>query len=333
MFKIGLNLIVILLFVFQAEAQKINGINFVSPKESPYPAYMTDTKELSPNWIAFTPYAFMTPGNPDIAYDVADNWWGDRPDNLRKMVKDAKKVGYKIMLKPHFWVSGQGWPGEYSLETESDWKIWESNYEQFLLNLAWLCEQNEIDMLCIGVEFKKAVQLRSSFWVGLIGKIRDIYDGELTYAANWDNYENVPFWDHLDFIGIDAYFPLVHEATPNIPNLEKQWNKIKGPLSVFSENCNKKIIFTEYGYRSCDFACWQQWEIESLGDEEHLNLEAQSNGYLAFYNSIWKEPWLAGGFLWKWVPEAEACGVSNSNYCPRGKPSAKLIRKYYELKN
>ena len=48
----------------------------------------------------------------------------------------------------------------------------------------------------------------SSHWRDIIKETREIFEGQLTYAANFDNYMFVDFWDDLDFMGINAYFPL-----------------------------------------------------------------------------------------------------------------------------
>ena len=57
------------------------------------------------------------------------------------------------------------------------------------------------------------------YWIELIQKVRAVYQGQLTYAANYDNYQEVDFWEHLDFIGINAYFPL-REPSDKLPSSE-----------------------------------------------------------------------------------------------------------------
>ncbi len=45
-------------------------------------------------------------------------------------------------------------------------------------------------------------------WRELIGQVRAVYGGPLSYAANFDQVEQVGFWDALDAVGVNAYFPL-----------------------------------------------------------------------------------------------------------------------------
>jgi hypothetical protein len=49
--------------------------------------------------------------------------------------------------------------------------------------------------------------------------------GKLTYAANWDDFDKVPFWNELDYIGIDAYFPLSNATTPSVLELNDAWQQ------------------------------------------------------------------------------------------------------------
>ena len=58
-------------------------------------------------------------------------------------------------------------------------------------------------------------------WWELIANIRQSYSGQLTYAANFDNYQEVYFWDQLDLIGINAYFPL--RELQEQPDQEQQY--------------------------------------------------------------------------------------------------------------
>jgi hypothetical protein len=96
-------------------------------------------------------------------------------------------------------------------------------------------------------------------WSELIAAVREIYDGELTYAANFDQYRAVGFWPQLDLIGINAYFPLrTHPlgaaAVSTIePELERSWRRILGEILAFRAEAGASehpVLFTELGYTS-----------------------------------------------------------------------------------
>jgi hypothetical protein len=94
---------------------------------------------------------------------------------------------------------------------------------------------------------RNAVAKRPEYWSQLIKKIKKIY--QETYAANWDDFDKVPFWNELDYIGIDAYFPLSDATTPSVLELNDAWQQhIK--IENFAKT-NKKY-FTEFGYRNSD---------------------------------------------------------------------------------
>jgi len=70
------------------------------------------------------------------------------------------------------------------------------------------------------------VTKRQDDWRVLIADIRKLYRGKLTYAANWAKELNdVPFWAELDFIGIQAYYPLTDKANPTVDELEEGWRR------------------------------------------------------------------------------------------------------------
>lgn len=94
-------------------------------------------------------------------------------------------------------------------------------------------------------------------WRELIVKVREVYHGRLTYAANFDRYQEVGFWDALDLIGINAYFPLrsgreqVTEVRALLPIFEASWRSILGEVQVYrSENGldERPVLLTELGY-------------------------------------------------------------------------------------
>ena len=92
-------------------------------------------------------------------------------------------------------------------------------------------------------------------WRRLIAEVREVFHGPLTYAANFDQYHEVGFWDALDTMGINAYFPLrqtLHEVDAReLSEIQTQgWEEIFEGIADFQEkeNLEKPVVFTELGY-------------------------------------------------------------------------------------
>ncbi len=47
-----------------------------------------------------------------------------------------------------------------------------------------------------------------TYWRNLIREVRAEYGGPLTYGGNFDQFRQVGFWDALDVLSVNAYFPL-----------------------------------------------------------------------------------------------------------------------------
>jgi hypothetical protein len=315
-----------------AQYRKMGGVTLVSAEFGPQEeSGIPPLKRIAANWICLTPFAYMDGKNdPEIHYEVDRNWWGDYRENMVSVIADARKYGFKLMLKPHFWVEGSGWAGQLAFDEEG-WQTWERNYTDFVLKMARFAEEHRFELFCFGVELKSAVKNRPDFFIQLIDKIRAVYSGKLLYAANWDDFHRIPFWDQLDYIGVDAYFPVTETVTPSVEEVRTIWREFVLQMKDFSYKKRKQIILTEYGYRSIDKPVWKQWEIEWVSDSLNVNLQAQVNSYEGLFQAIWDEPWLAGGFLWKWYPEKiHYTGLrANSDYTPQDKPAEAIIRKWY----
>jgi len=314
----------------QVEADtKMDGVSFVSPSKT-FPAeYLLDVQQVKANWVAISPFAFSRDGSSAVTFNSNFQWWGERAEGIRTIIDYAQSAQLKVLLKPQVWMRGS-WVGTYDLETEEAWEAWEKDYEAYILTFAKIAAEKNVEAFCVGTEYKIAALKRESFWRDLITKVRDIYNGELTYASNWDHYQNIPFWEELDFIGVDAYFPLQEKATPDVETLVENWKPVKEALRNFSDQKQKPIVFTEYGYMSCDFTAWKNWENEADRSAVGLNLDAQSIAFEALYQSLWNEPWFGGGFIWKWYHNYEQSGGENDkDYTPQRKPAEQVIQKWY----
>ena len=184
------------------------------------------------------------------------------------------------------------------------------------------------EVFCLGTEFSNFAMSRPSYWLGLIDTVRSIYAGKITYAANWDVYDDIVFWNKLDYIGVDAYFPISEEQTPSVDVVEASWlEDVLPTMEEVSDNFGKQVIFTEFGYRSVDYAGKEPWNSEADGN---VNLEAQQNAYHGMFNAFDQVHWFEGGFVWKWhVDQAAAGGEADDNFTPQNKPAASFLNTIY----
>ena len=334
-------------------AQKINGISIGGPKKTAYTLEMFDNiKVSSANWVALIPEATLDRTTLLLKSDAENNWWAKTITANIAGIQLAKQTGFKVFLKPHIVLGeipekknhkvitvsrtnrkqrlkdktgGVEWRGELAPKKESDWLIWEANYEAYILQLAKVAEVLEVDLFSIGTELKQSAWRRPAFWRQLIQKVRIIYAGELVYSANWDEYQKITFWQDLDYIGVDTYFPINKMETPSIKKTLKNWRSIQKQLKKISKKENRKILLTEFGYRSVAYAGKRPW-THNLGGET-ANNEAQRNLYEAFFQTFWKKNWIAGGFAWKWYcipPYKEATSFAIQN-----KSALTVLQRWY----
>jgi hypothetical protein len=112
-------------------------------------------------------------------------------------------------------------------------------------------------------------ELLERHWRRLIEETRAHYSGALTYAANFDQYREVGFWDALDLIGINAYFPLLARppAEPGrlAGDLEASWRAILASIDDFRRGrdlSSRRVLFTEIGYVPRALATVEPWTAE-----------------------------------------------------------------------
>ncbi len=314
----------------QYQGDKIDGVCFVGPRDSIPSEAMATVRQVNADWVAIVPYAFSYENEPQVNYDTTRQWWGETKRGVERCIQYARDLGLKVMLKPHVWVIRQGWPGDYDLPNEEAWLAWEKSYTAYLDIMTDIAVRYEVELFCIGTEFRIPARERPTYWRSLIRNIRKQYPGQITYAANWDNYENIAFWDDLDLVGVDAYFPVGEDKNPAVSTLVSGWEDTAESLEDLSREEGKPILFTEYGYRSTDYASRGHWEHKKY--ELVSNPEAQARAYEALYRTFWDQPWFAGGFLWKWYPYVRRESRWNrweTDFTPQEKPASEVISRYY----
>lgn len=250
--------------------------------------------------------------------------------SLIHVINRAHQFGLKVMLKPHIDLldtSDGLWRGDIGFQNQTDWQEWFLEYLKFILHYAKIAEESGVELFCIGTELCFA-STQTVFWQReIIPQIRKAYSGKLIYAANWDEYKNIRFWDDLDCVGIDAYFPLTDKKSPEYEEIKVGWIKWADEIERWQKTINKPVIFTEIGYRSCEFAATAPWE-NSLG--ARVNLEIQANCYKAALDVLYSRHWCKGIYWWYWKSSPYAGGLTNHDFTPQNKPAETVLSYYYK---
>lgn len=212
--------------------------------------------------------------------------------SLSEAVSRAKSLGMKTVLKPHVDVLDGSWRGDISFSNEPDWSAWFASYTNFIRSYAEFAELRGVDVLVIGTELKGTSHRPE--WASVISDIRSVYSGQIVYAANWDEYKNITWWDLVDFIGVNAYFPLTSSMNPTVAELETAWAPVVQDMKDFSLLNNRKIIITEVGYQALDGANISPWSAPSSVTDE----QEQADCYRAMFNCLHNQDFIAGIYPW-----------------------------------
>ena len=159
----------------------------------------------------------------------------------------------------------------------------------------------------------------------MIAKVRSVYKGKLTYAANFhEEYEQIAFWDALDFIGIQAYFSLTTDKSHSVSELKKGWVLPIKSIERVHKKFMKPVLFTEIGYRSDTNAGIEPWVWPKEDSGAEISDACQANCYRAFFETVWKQPWMSGVYFWKWYPHGPR-RMAQLDFTPQNKEAEKVL--------
>jgi len=268
---------------------------------------MRGLRELGVNWIAIHPYGSIRGdgevGGLRLPLDGQATW-------LTRPIEEAHRLGLKIMIKPHlaYWHSPFPWRGAIRFETDEEWERFFTTYTQWITRLAEVCAG--ADAFVVGTELDATIR-HEQRWRAIIEAVRARTAAPLTYAANWDSYTKVPFWDALDAIGVQAYFPLVdHDRPPDPGELALAWRRIAGELAACGRRHDRPVLLTELGYDRSETTARHPWEdTRNAGPDAEPNAEeVQRRCLTAALATLAESDGIAGVFLWKWFPGEIARG-------------------------
>ncbi len=346
---------------------KVKGLVFTGPGRGPLQDQMfSSMAQVGSNFVAVVPEATVYRQNLRVVYDFEGQWFGERKQATLEGIQLARQNGLKVMLKPHLtigwdlsdWESPEVdfqdslsrinyiqsqrafresqenriegtdyWRGALMTKNNQDWRVFAEQYERYILDYARIADSLKVELFCIGTEMKRTALEKPEFWSDLIARVREVYSGPIVYAANWDSYDKISFWSELDYIGVDAYFPLSELRNPDYAVLKSGWETYSHKLQRLARKHGKPIILTEWGYQNEDYVGAEPWDNNRFAEGNELNNAAQRDAYKSMFESIWEEPWMKGVFVWRWSAYK---GLSRApNYSPRDKPAAEVLKDWF----
>ena len=265
-------------------------------------------------------------------------------------IQNLQAQGITVTLKPHVDSLDNNWRGQFTWPAsdtttaqQQAWlTAWFTSYEAFILHFAQIAAENNVGILVIGTEFAQltgntcAGSCRTYWDQYVINPLRTNYPNLLlVYGANatsaGDEFTKVTFWDDVDIIGVDGYFPLTNHADPTLAELVSAWTNASANKNNFnpeqalqnlqSAHPTKPLIFSELGYMSTAGTNEEPYNYSHAGAYDQTE---QANCYEAFFEVFSPESsWMKGVFWWDW--SVSAPGANDTGYSPQGKSAGDTV--------
>lgn len=239
------------------------------------------------------------------------------------VIEAAHQRGLRVFLLPiiHVRERARGvWRGTLA---PTDPEAWWGAYARFILHYAGLSHDHGVELFSVGSELL-SLEREDARWRALIAQVRERFDGELTYSANWDHFEVPTFWDALDVAGVTAYQELTDQPNPTVETIRSGWRLFRVRLTLWSMSHDLRVLFTEIGYPTHRQAAAHPWDYTARGPAAPM---LQARCYRAMVETWHDEEVLAGIFIWNWFGFR---GPKDRGYTPRGKPAEAILRHWYE---
>lgn len=272
-------------------------------------------RQLGVDSVALVPYGFAERDHPEVRLNTGTGSW-ESDLGLEQMSRVAHALGMKVMLKPGIWVGGGGYAGQLDFPSPADRAKWFEEYGRFNEHYAQLATKIHADLFCVGGEFEKLTPDEAA-WRKLIARARGLYPGPLVYAANFGTeFESIRFWDALDYIGLQDYYPLPDDLSTD---------EVVRKVEAVQQKYQRPVIFTEAGFPSREGANRNPWED---GRGSKLALDLQARCYQAVFKAFYDKPWFEGVYWWK-VGTDGFGGPEDTSLTPWGKPAMDVVKQWY----
>lgn len=284
------------------------------------------------NWISITPFGRIWDlQSTEIAMDFEAPYEENRRA-VREIVAQAHARGIRVLVIPHLWVETGGWRGEIDPGSPEGWAAYQASYRAFVLAWARDAAAAGADAFSIGVECKSWSGRFGGFWWDFIDDVRDVYPGLLTYSANWDEVEDVLFWDRLDLIGINAFYPLASHDDATFAEYQAGALSAAEGVERVASVLDMPVLFVEVGYTTRANAAVEPWLWPDGMSDVVISEHEQARALEASFGAFVPHDWFAGFLVWRYYASLD--DVSQEaiwGFSPHAKEAERLLRRVFAL--
>ncbi|MCE4369551.1 glycoside hydrolase family 113 [Xanthomonas hortorum] len=258
--------------------------------------------------------AFVWQANPQSDDPVLGS--DSSVEAMRAALRQSHRAGLQTTLKVHVWI-----PGHWAGDTEpTDQAAWFSAYQNALLPLARLAEDEHAEALVIGTELRKLQDAPQ--WPGLVAEVRKVYRGKVLYVADgMEHAESFRYWALFDAVGTSLY-PRLSEAAAT---RTAEMNAAAQRLQQLGQRVGKPVWVAELGLRSARgslAAPWESPEQRAAAVDTRLQLQV-----LQQWRKVLQAHGVEGIALWCWYTDPKAGGPGDSDFTVQGKPAQQVLAR------
>ena len=243
--------------------------------------------------------------------------------NMRAFIRAAHQRHMRVLLRPlldevSLHASGK-WRGQIA---PSNTAAWFASYTSLMMGYAQLGQAENVEIIDIGTELD-SLQSSTQQWLNLISSLRSAYRGQLTYSANWAIWYPSFGWA-LDFLSIDAFFPLAVPVNASQQQLAAAWGQWVARANGFGYTYGKHVVFTELGTTAEVGSFQQPW---LWNHNTGISMEAQRLYYAAACQAL--KGRIGGMYWWEYLLDPVPSPTADPGFDPQGKPADAEIGRCY----
>ncbi len=266
------------------------------------------------------------------------NFLGIPTEDLRKIVREAHKRGFKVVL--YMGTVSENTLGNIFNRNSNEWyEQWFKEEEKFMLYHAKIAEELGVEMVVLprtsilSFEDESYKETFNKKMKDLIKKFKQEYSGLIT--SEEDTYtlaEKYNFFTEMDYLGVlfDHGLDLPDDAS--VEEIEEKFAALLDErYKPISEQYGKPFIFTQVHYPSVSDALSKGGAAANLASNEpdndsiKLDLELQARIYEGLFRTIAKREWVVGVFPFSYNLINQP---GTKSFDIRGKPAEEVFAAY-----